>query len=65
MATLSSLTKLAPANYNVNVISPPARNYSTWIGGSMLASTYEFDRICMKKREYEEYGANIVYRKCI
>jgi actin len=34
----TELTALAPPNAKINVIAPPDRKYSTWIGGSILAA---------------------------
>jgi len=36
------LTHLAPASINVNIISSSQRQFSTWIGGSMLTSQTQF-----------------------
>lgn len=52
------------AKKNVAYIAPPERKYSTWIGGSIISSLTSFQTMWMKTAEYEEYGANIVNRKC-
>eukprot|EP01083_Nonionella_stella_P086766 241222_1 len=44
--------------------APPERQYSTWVGGSILASLCTFEEMWITKREYEEYGPAIVHRKC-
>ncbi|KNA07327.1 hypothetical protein SOVF_172990, partial [Spinacia oleracea] len=31
------ITALAPSNMKIKVVTPPERNYSVWIGGSILA----------------------------
>lgn len=49
----------------VKVIAPPERKHSVWIGGSILASLPSFMRGCIKKSEYDEFGASIVHRKCL
>lgn len=47
----------------VNVISPPDRQFLTWNGGSIIASTSSFeDKLCSKD-DYEESGVEIVNRK--
>eukprot|EP01111_Echinosteliopsis_oligospora_P011031 TRINITY_DN3539_c0_g1_i1.p1 TRINITY_DN3539_c0_g1~~TRINITY_DN3539_c0_g1_i1.p1 ORF type:complete len:381 (-),score=98.48 TRINITY_DN3539_c0_g1_i1:48-1190(-) len=40
------------------------RKFSTWIGGSILASAGSFHQMWISTREYEEHGAGIVERKC-
>ena len=41
---------------DVNVVSHPFQRYAVWFGGSMLASTHEFYRVCHTKAQYEEEG---------
>ena len=59
------LTCLASTGVRINVISPPERKYSTWIGGSILASMTDFSKMCISLSEYDEYGPSIVHRKCM
>ena len=40
------------------------RKFTTWIGGSILASLGSFQQMWMSKQEYEEHGVAIVHRKC-
>uniref|UniRef100_A0A8C7TNC9 Uncharacterized protein n=1 Tax=Oncorhynchus mykiss TaxID=8022 RepID=A0A8C7TNC9_ONCMY len=46
------------------IIAPPERKYSVWIGGSILASLSTFQQMWISKQEYEESGPSIVHRKC-
>ena len=48
----------------VNVIAPPERDISAWIGGSILASLSTFREMWITKDEYDENGPAIVHRKC-
>lgn len=48
----------------INIILPKDRKYSSWIGGSILASSPEFQSKCITKCEYDEYGPSIVHKKC-
>ncbi|KAI6648084.1 Actin-4 [Oopsacas minuta] len=57
------VTQLAPTCDKVKVIAPPERKYSTWIGGSILASMTDFYKICISHDEYEEYGPSLVHRR--
>lgn len=53
-----------PASIGVNVIAPPERRFSVWIGGSILSSLSTFQQMWISKPEFEEVGASIVHRKC-
>ena len=57
------LTALAPNAMKIDVIAPPERKYSAWIGGSILASLPTFKSMWISKEEYDESGVSIVYRK--
>jgi actin-related protein len=59
------LTALAPSSARIKVICPPERKYSTWIGGSILASLSTFQQMWISKEEYDESGPSIVHRKCL
>ena len=48
----------------IEVIASADRNYATWIGGSLLSCLPQFESMLITKKEYEEYGATIVNRKC-
>ena len=48
----------------IEVIASADRNYATWIGGSLLSCLPQFESMLITKKEYEEYGATIVHRKC-
>lgn len=55
---------LAPASMKIKVVAPPERQYSVWIGGSILSSLSTFQQMWVSKNEYEEMGPGIVHRKC-
>ncbi|XP_065844421.1 actin-like protein 6A [Oscarella lobularis] len=40
------------------------RRFSSWIGGSVLASLGTFQQMWISQREYEEHGKTCVERKC-
>lgn len=46
-------------NVDVNVISHHMQRFAVWFGGSMLASTPEFYKVCHTKAQYEEVGPSI------
>eukprot|EP01083_Nonionella_stella_P145266 454886_1 len=58
------MTSCAPESVKVQVIAPPERKYSAWIGGSILSSLSTFQEMWINKNEYDESGPAIVHRKC-
>jgi len=58
------LLALAPPNWKTYIVAPPERQYSAWIGGSILASLSTFEELCISKEDYDENGPAIVNRKC-
>ncbi|MEL7035846.1 MAG: actin, cytoplasmic 2 [Cyanobacteria bacterium J06592_8] len=58
------ISALAPPTMKIKIIAPPERKYSTWIGGSILASLSTFQQMWISKQEYDESGSSIVHRKC-
>ena len=58
------IIQLAPPTMKVHVLAPPERKYSTWLGGSILASLSTFQNMWITKEEYDESGPAIVHRKC-
>ena len=47
---------LSPPMMKINIIAPPERKYSVWIGGSILASLSIFQQLWITKQEYDESG---------
>jgi len=60
---LSEVKKVAPKDIKIRISAPQERLYSTWIGGSILASLDTFKKMWISKKEYEEEGARSVNRK--
>ncbi|CAB1342775.1 unnamed protein product [Coregonus sp. 'balchen'] len=48
----------------VKVTSPKDRDFSVWSGGAVLANLSSFASAWISQEEYEEYGPQIVFRKC-
>ncbi|CAM6003578.1 unnamed protein product [Sphagnum balticum] len=55
---------LAPSTMKINVFDPPERKFSSWMGGSILASLSSFHPMFITKQEYQEGGPTYVHRKC-
>lgn len=49
---------------SVCVTSPKDRDFSVWSGGAVLANLRTFSSAWISQEEYEEYGPQIVFRKC-
>lgn len=59
------LKKLTLSTTKTKIYARPERKFSTWIGGSILASISTFNQVWTSKFEYEEHGPNIIQEKCI
>lgn len=51
---LSEIKRLALKDIKIKIYAPPERKYSTWIGGSILASLSTFKKV--RRRYIEEKG---------
>lgn len=52
-------------DYTVEIEAADDRNYSVWIGGSLMASLSSFQQMWISRSEYDEHGKDIVQRKCL
>lgn len=60
------LEKMSPS-VRVRVHAPGnsvERRFSSWIGGSIMASLGTFHQMWISKKEYDEHGPNIVEKRC-
>lgn len=48
----------------VNVVAPPERAISAWVGGSILSCLSTFEAMWITRIEYDQVGPSIVHRKC-
>ena len=59
------LTNISPLKLRITASAVPVeRRYSSWIGGSILASLGTFMQMWISRAEWEESGSSIVSRKC-
>lgn len=61
------LSTKIPPNMKLKIISSTVsaeRRFSSWIGGSILASLGSFHQMWISKQEYEESGRSCVEKKC-
>lgn len=58
------IATLALSTVDIGICAPPERSYSTWIGGSIIASSPNFELSLIGKQDYEETGPKVVHEKC-
>lgn len=56
------LDELAPSGMKTEIIAPPERKNSVWIGGSVLTSLSTFQTMWVTKQDYDENGPSVVHR---
>ncbi|XP_031626194.1 actin-related protein 1 [Contarinia nasturtii] len=60
---LLELKKNLPKELKIRIAAPQERLYSTWMGGSILASLDTFKKMWVSKREFDEEGHRVIHRK--
>jgi centractin len=60
---LGEIKKQSPKDTKIRISAPQERLYSTWIGGSILASLDTFKKMWVSKKEYDSDGARVIHRK--
>ena len=56
---------LSPKEMKIRIAAPPERLFSTWIGGSILASLSTFKNMWISKADYHEHGARLLSSKLL
>ncbi|KAJ3052781.1 Actin-2 [Rhizophlyctis rosea] len=59
---LNEVKKLALKDIKIKISAPPERKYSTWIGGSILASLNTFKKMWVSAEEYHD-DPDIIHKK--
>lgn len=54
---------ITPSKYNVNIFNTADRKNASWVGASVLCSIDAFNKIVLKKSEYEE-DSKVFNLKC-
>ena len=52
----------SPRETKIRIAAPPERLFSTWIGGSILASLATFKSMWITKEDYQENGARVLMK---
>lgn len=60
---LTEIKKDAPKDIKIKISAPQDRLYSTWSGGSILASLTTFKKIWVSRKVYEEEGPRCLHSK--
>lgn len=60
----TELKKMSPREAAIKIYSPRQRLTSTWIGGSILAHLATFKKMWVTRKDFEEEGTRIMYRRC-
>ena len=60
---LNEVKALAPPDVKIKIFAPPERMFTTWIGGSILASLGTFKSMWVSSLDYSDEGPNILHRK--
>lgn len=50
--------------YKIKVVAPPERQFSAWMGASVLASLSTLQQLWVSKHDYDECGPTVIHRKC-
>ncbi|GAB1610173.1 actin-2 [Argonauta hians] len=60
----NEITALAPSTMKIKLVAPAEREYSVWIGGTLLPSQSIFEQMWISKHDYDESGPQIIHKKC-
>jgi centractin len=60
---LDEVKNMAPKDIKIKISAPPERIFSTWIGGSILASLATFKKMWVSREEWNEEGVGAIHRK--
>ena len=59
----NEILDLAPVKTPIDIVETKERQYSSWIGGSVIGNMDTFQFLCISRKEYEENGSAIVNDK--
>lgn len=57
------MVSIAPSTVKVNILSPPDRKFSAWVGAAILSSMDAFQHMYVTKQEYFE-NREAIHLKC-
>jgi centractin len=53
----------SPSHTRIRISAPPERLYSSYVGGSILASLATFKSMWVSREEFQEHGSRIMHRR--
>lgn len=53
-----------PKGMTLRIIGPPERTWAAWVGGSILSNLRSFMPMWITLKDYKEFGAVVIHRKC-
>ena len=59
----NEILDLAPVKTPIDIVETKERQYSSWIGGSVIGNMDTFQFLCISRKEYEDNGSGIVNDK--
>lgn len=60
---VNEMKSVAAKDTRIKIYAPQERKYSTWIGGSILATLGSFKQMWITAAQYEEEGPNALHRR--
>ncbi|GCC32111.1 hypothetical protein chiPu_0010571 [Chiloscyllium punctatum] len=54
-----------PSGVQVKIIAPLERNYSVWVGASILTSLASFKHMWITLSDYNDFGPSVVNKRCL
>ncbi|XP_075047816.1 actin-5-like [Mixophyes fleayi] len=60
----TEMKHLVPNGVPIKLISPPDREYSVWIGASIISCLSAFRDLWVTSSDYEDFGPSAVHQKC-
>ncbi|XP_032885078.1 actin-1-like [Amblyraja radiata] len=61
---LKELKLHTPTDVPVKITAPPERNYSVWMGASILTSLSSFKHMWITLNDYNDFGPSVVNKRC-
>ncbi|XP_075047481.1 actin-related protein T2-like [Mixophyes fleayi] len=61
---LKEIQQQAPNGVPIKITAPPDRQFSVWMGGSIVTSISSFKQMWVTSDDYEEIGPSVVHQRC-
>ena len=54
------ISPLAPKDTKIEVVAHPARQYSVWVGASILAQMAMYENLWVTRQDYQDNGLRVI-----